>query len=94
MRKIAKSKALALFKPGATVRVKRMWNRVSEYVWREVDFPMRMAADRTVERVRSRDVIAGGSHIDVMDADLVLRDDTRLKIVWANMAIEYELGGE
>jgi len=103
--KIAKSRALGLFTPGTPITVTSMWQHVDGNVWREVNIPLRMWGTRTVEKQRSRDVILDtGSHVDVMNAEAVWYYETRqkpdvydgpfVKIVWSNMAIEYDIGGD
>lgn len=103
--KIAKSRALGLLTPGTPITVTSMWQHVDGYVWREVNIPLRMWGTRTVEKQRSRDVILDtGSHLDVMGAVEVWHYETRqepdvydgpfVKIVWSNMAIEYDIGGD
>lgn len=105
-RKIAKSRALGLFTPGTPITVTSMWQHVDGYVWREVNIPLRMWGTRTVEKQRSRDVVLDtGSYVDVMGAVEVWYYDKRwlsydvydgpfVKIVWSNMAIEYDIGGD
>lgn len=104
--KIAKSEALGLFNPGATVSVTRVWKRADGNELQEVDIPTFMVDERTVEKVRSRDLIFDtGSHVDVMNAEEAWYYEKRLdsgevcsgpfvKIVWANGAVEYDLRWE